>query len=151
MTEEPCPTCGRGFETKHGVRVHHKKAHGESIAPDLESRIPVSQELKEDLKEAMPQQDTWDDFLVRLTENYSPEGADGPESHGDGGERGLHRGSMDKVAFDGDSVNETINQAVTMLESLRESHANLNCDGVHVTLSVREVDKVPEDELPTPE
>lgn len=63
-------------------------------------------------------------------------------------ERDLHEGEMDRLAYDGDAVNETINQAVTMLESLRESHANLDCHGVHVTLSVREMDKISEDELP---
>lgn len=27
-----CPTCGRGFDTEQGLKIHHARAHGESIA-----------------------------------------------------------------------------------------------------------------------
>jgi endogenous inhibitor of DNA gyrase (YacG/DUF329 family) len=30
--QEECPTCGRGFDSEMGVKVHHVNAHGESIA-----------------------------------------------------------------------------------------------------------------------
>lgn len=30
-----CPTCGDGFGTERGVKVHHAKTHGESIAGEL--------------------------------------------------------------------------------------------------------------------
>lgn len=27
-----CPTCAREFESEHGMRIHHTKIHGESLA-----------------------------------------------------------------------------------------------------------------------
>lgn len=30
--DHPCPTCGKGFDTENGMKVHHAKAHDESIS-----------------------------------------------------------------------------------------------------------------------
>lgn len=32
-----CPTCGKSFDTDHAVKIHHTKAHGESIAGEAVS------------------------------------------------------------------------------------------------------------------
>lgn len=35
MEMSPCPTCGEVFDTDRGVKIHHSKIHGESIAGEV--------------------------------------------------------------------------------------------------------------------
>jgi len=44
MSENDCPTCGKEFGSDRAVKVHHAKAHGESIVETFENTCPECDE-----------------------------------------------------------------------------------------------------------